>query len=139
MTVTVRGFLVSAAGLCLGLSAAGCPSRAPAPAPATTVPTAPREESMSSTIRIQETTVADLGPFRVGVSNLWERDFVRDGATVHLMSANLSILDTATSEERSVKAYAGFDLDLGPDRYRVVEVTAGSGGRGSVVLEKVAR
>lgn len=141
MTVTVRGIQVSVAGLCLGLSAAGCPSGPPAspPSPATTVPTAPQEESESSALPIRETTVADLGPFRVGVSNLWERDFLRDGATVRRMSANLSILDTTTSEERSVVVCAGDDLDLGADRYRVVEVTAGSGGPGFVVLESPRR
>ena len=92
---------------------------------------------MQLNIQIQEATVADIDGCRVGVSNLWEREFAVDEGLVRRMSAILSILDTVTAEERRVKVFAGFELVLRTERYRVVEIQPGSGGTGLLVLEKI--
>ncbi len=94
---------------------------------------------MQPSLQIQEATVADIDGCRIGVSNLWEREFNVDEKPVQRMSATLSIMDTVTSEERRVQVFAGFELELRTERYRVVKIQPGSGGPGVLVLEKVAQ
>jgi hypothetical protein len=80
-------------------------------------------------IRIEETTVARVGGWRLGVANLWEREY-RDatGKTVRGPAGSVSLVAPGASEARTEDVGAGCVLDLGEaGKWDVVEVVPGHG------------
>lgn len=123
-------------GLCLALcllALAACRSDRPAPAPA---PAAPRE-TLLDTLTVTANTQAEIEALRIGVANIWERDFtVAGGATKKLMSAQLWISHRDDEKQDRVETvYPGRFVHVG--RYRIQVTHVVKEGDGGVVRFEV--
>lgn len=88
-----------------------------------------------------ETAVCDLSGQRVGVANIYERDFVDSGGqrSKHL-SAQLVIFDSTSRGERTEKLFAGNTVNIGADQYCLVQVNEGTHDElGWASLQKIRR
>lgn len=77
-----------------------------------------------------EGTVAVLGGHRVGIGNIWERSYaLPDGTEQRGPTSMLSFPDDTT-----LIAGRGSEVDLAGTRWHVVDVSEGSGARGSITF-----
>jgi hypothetical protein len=91
-------------------------------------------------LAIEENTVGELSGRRVGVSNIWERTYDRNGAQVAGVAAKLSVLDGKDVEHLVVGL--GSRVAIGGDIYECVGIDDGKNDRnqmGEVVLRLVVR
>lgn len=89
---------------------------------------------------IKETTQQELSGHMVGVSNIWERKLPgADGVVEQRLSANLSIMEKETRQERDSKVLVGAEVTLGKSTWRVTNIERGASARGSLTLVEVAR
>lgn len=86
---------------------------------------------------IKETTQGELSHHRVGVGNIWARDFEVDGEIISFPSAFLGILNLATGEEWQEIVHAGCIVVLGNDHYEITAINTGDGETGSVTFALV--
>lgn len=88
-----------------------------------------------------ETAVCELSGRRIGVANIYERDFVdSQGLRSKHVSAQLVLFDPSSPEERTEKLFAGNTVNIGADQYCLVHVSEGVGEeRGSVTLQKISK
>lgn len=77
-----------------------------------------------------EGTMAVLGGHRVGIGNIWERTYtLPDGTEQRGPTSMLNLPDDTT-----LIAGRGTGLDLAGARWRVVDVSEGGAGRGSITF-----
>ena len=95
---------------------------------------------MSSDIIIKENTQPAIGPYFVGVGNIWERDTPdANGVIARRMTATVAATHASTKQERTEQVFAGSVLTLGDSRYAVVDISEGHAGVGSITLRKIDR
>jgi hypothetical protein len=87
-------------------------------------------------IRIRETTVPRLSGYAVAVSNIWTREPPDVTGPDPCMSAQLTIFKDAAPETRRLFVCAGDAVELGEDRYRVVDVISDEKAPGWIILRK---
>ena len=89
---------------------------------------------------IEETTVWSIGKWRVGIGNIWEREYVdANGACKNGLTAIASLFDENTKEEHDEYLGIGSVLDLGDDGlWKLVDIEGSRGTEnGSLTLSKV--
>ncbi len=85
---------------------------------------------------ITETTVGELDGVRVGVANIWERDYVdATGAARHGVTARVAWTDQGGSERWEVVG-VGSRLVLGAFVWRVTAIDKAPGSPGEVRWER---
>jgi len=93
-----------------------------------------REKKLQSILIIKETAQGELSRHRVGVGNIWVRDFEVDGDTISLISAFLGILNLDSGVEWQEIVHAGSVVVLGNDHYEITAIDTGDGETGSVTF-----
>jgi hypothetical protein len=93
----------------------------------------PRPPLPVGAIEICEPCVGSIGPYRIGVGNIWAREI---GGKLQ-PAAMLSIWREGSDGggvDQSVTVVAGSEIELGGETYRVIEVYSPKGESGSVRL-----
>lgn len=91
-------------------------------------------------VKIEATTVGDIGSWSVGVGNIWERDYDGPGnQTVHGLSVTVDLWHDTSGEERKHILGPDCEMDLGKDgRWKLVEIVRGEGKEnGHIVLKRM--
>jgi hypothetical protein len=90
-------------------------------------------------IAIRESTQALISGYRVGVSNIWERDVAdADGVIASRLTAQVTLTDPGLDQSRRLDVAVGSVLFLGDDRYRVVNVVEGISAPGAIALQPLS-
>lgn len=88
---------------------------------------------------ITETTVAELSGVRVGVANIWEEENPgAGGAPARVLRATLSVMGEG-ADDFDRRLGAGDTVLIAGEAWRVVAVSEGQGGRGSLTVERLDR
>lgn len=86
---------------------------------------------------LTETTVGELDGVRVGLANVWERDYVDAGGTTrHGLTARLAWTDAAGAERWEIVG-VGSQLEFAGSTWQVREIDKSPGTPGEVVWERV--
>ena len=90
------------------------------------------------TERISETTVGELDGVRVGVANVWERDYVdADGTPRHGMTARVAWTEPDGTERWEVVGVGSRVLLASAATWSVIRIDKSAGAPGDVVWERV--
>lgn len=97
------------------------------------------DEASPEAMTFRETSQPEISGYRVGISNIWERDLPdSEGLVASRVSALLTIHDPVSRQTRRQEVFAGSTVSLGEDRYCVVSVEEGRAEPGVVTFRKIS-
>jgi hypothetical protein len=114
------------------------PATAPKPAPSAAAPAPPprpEDQKVANAVTITETTIADVGDLRIGVSNVWEDSFTdAEGKSQRGPTAMMSVADQTGRDLHRERVHVGSAVTVAGHRIVVQNVHAPESGRGSLTL-----
>jgi len=89
-------------------------------------------------LSINQSAVGSIGEWRIGVSNIWERDYTdAEGGSKTGITAQFTLWQEGTDPQAVTRiiVYPGMLFQLGDHQYRVIEISGGNGSSRHVVID----